>query len=192
MIPISAEVKIDLSGLQKYADLVTASPPPSEVVACLKQWAARYRAFAQQEFNRKSKGTGWEPLKPATIARRRKGPNQAGRRGKKSLGMKAAKAGVGNVAILRDTGLLFAALNPELNTRGGFERYPGGFAVTVGYGGPASHKKGRVSIADLAAIHHKGLGHVPPRPIIINPTAAIKAQMADDAQRALNRLAEGS
>jgi len=194
---LSGSVEIKIEGLNRFRSMLDQNPPPPAVATCLKQWAARYRGFVQRRFDRMSKGGEWKALSPKTIARRRKGKTNA--KGTKSgrVGKKRAKAmadaGGGNVAILRDTGLLFAALNPTFNSIGGLEQVDG-FSITVGYGGPAKHtgKGGHISIADLAAIHDQGLGHVPKREIIVPPDEALKAQMAVDGDRALAKLIKES
>jgi hypothetical protein len=95
------------------------------------------------------------------------------------------------VAILRDMGLLFAALNPVLNTQGGIQRIEGLFSIVVGFGGPQSHPgaKGK-TIADIAASHNFGLGHVPKRLIIATPDISTLAGMTKDADRALSKFAK--
>jgi hypothetical protein len=92
---------------------------------------------------------------------------------------------------LRDTGLLFAALNPTLTT-GGVERIQlgGSLSVTVGYGGNQRHKGGTATIADIARIHNEGLGNVPRRRIIVEPTEAVLKAMTADMNRALKKLAD--
>jgi len=68
MTDIDADVKIDLTPLKKFGDRFqkelsgTASTGP--IVAMKKQWAMRYRSFAQLRFDKASKGDGtWPPLK---------------------------------------------------------------------------------------------------------------------------------
>lgn len=139
------------------------------MVKTLKQWGVRYRSFIQQRFDLFSKGGGnWPPLKPATIARRRKGP------------------GTGNIAILRDTGTLFRALNPVLGSPGSFEQITAPWTIVLGFGGEAIHPSGRATIADIASFHNSGAGYLPKRQIIVNPPEELLKEMAKDAARNLN------
>ena len=69
---VSASVRINLEGLQRFR--AQYDSPSGPIRAALKQWAARYRGFAQRRFDTFSKGGGdWAPLADATIlARMRK------------------------------------------------------------------------------------------------------------------------
>jgi len=171
MTDIDADVKIDLTPLKKFGDRFqkelsgTASTGP--IVAMKKQWAMRYRSFAQLRFDKASKGDGtWPPLKPSTIA---------GRRG-------------GSSTILRDTGTLFAALNPVFLSQAGALQKNIPYGIRVGFGGPASHPSGNVSVADIASFHHFGKGVLPTRSIIVKPPQSIVNKMVDDARRAAEKL----
>lgn len=94
------------------------------------------------------------------------------------------------VSILRNIGLLFQALQPI------FAQAPGAlegnipFGIRVGYGGPATHPGSRLSIADIAAVHQNGLGHVPKREIIVQPPDSVLEACAKDMTRALKKLSE--
>jgi hypothetical protein len=84
---------------------------------------------------------------------------------------------------------LFEALSPTLGTPGQLqEDIP--FGVRVGYGGPAMHPGGKITIAGLAAIHQGGLGHVPKREIIVPPDDRTISLMAGDMQRAIRKLTD--
>jgi hypothetical protein len=157
-------VKLEINGLKKYAKDITTSSTPF-VLKTLKQWAFIYRSFAQRRFDRYSKGGGnWPPLKPATIA---------ARKGK----------GVG-VAILRDTGQLFHALQPEFAGVGaGAVEIISALSVTVGYGGSAGHIPGGVSISDIATFHQFGMGHNPKRVIIVEPDDKTLDKMTQVAEK---------
>lgn len=165
---IQATVKISLPGLKKFAQLIKTNSPVVQTI--LKQWAARYRGFIQKRFAVYSKGGGdWAPLAASTIARRRKGK------------------GKGTIAILRNTGLLFAALAPVFaNKPGAFEKY-GMLSVTVGYGGPQKHPGSSVTIADIASFHQVGGPNLPQRKIIVPPDADTLDGMSKDAERNLNK-----
>ena len=125
------------------------------------QWAVRYRSFARERFVTFSRGGGnWSPLK-----RKR-------RRGEKK-----------RAALLRDTGTLFAALDIQFRNKPGQLQKDLPKGVQVGFGGPARHPKARITIAELAAVHHFGLGRVPAREIIVDPPDRVLQQMADDVTR---------
>ena len=168
---LQVKVLLNLRGLKKFtASLSTNSPA---VVKTLKQWGVRYRGFVQRRFDTFSKGGGnWPPLKPATIARRRKGPGQ------------------GTIAILRDTGTVFRALNPVLGQPGSFEEIGAQpFSVVLGFGGAAVHPNGKATIADIASFHNSGAGNLPRRQIIVMPSPELLRDMAADAQRNLSKQA---
>lgn len=162
----SATVRVDLSGLRRFSASVDQASGP--FVKCVKQWAARYRGFIQERYNRFSRGGGnWPPLK-----RKRK------------------RGALARASILRDTNTMFAAVSPQFAALPGQleERIP--FGVRVGYGGPSRHPKAGMSVADLANIHQLGLGVVPAREIIVDPSPALVTAMAGDADRAVRQLSQ--
>lgn len=170
---ISAKVKINLKGLTKFGDRFkselkgTATSGP--VASMKKQWAMRYRSFAQLRFDKASKGDGtWPPLKASTIARRRKGSS----------------------TILRDTGTLFAALNPVFMSQPGALQSSIPWGIRVGFGGPSRHPSGAVSVADIASFHHFGKGVLPVRKILVSPPQSVVKAMVQDAERAAKKLAD--
>jgi hypothetical protein len=162
-----ATVVINLRGMDAYRRGLDGGRQMRKVTT---QWAARYRAFLQERFVRFSKGGGsWPALAPSTVARRREG---------------------GSVAILRDTGTLFAALSPGFSGQpGAFEKHDG-LKVTVGFGGPGGHPTAPVSVADLAKFHHFGLGNLPKREIIVKPDAKTLRGMSQDMRRGLGELSD--
>lgn len=184
--PIGGNVKIDLSRLDRYKSTVAVDmrgPGQGPVRSAMRQWAQRYLGFAQERFDELSRGGGgaWPPLSAATIKARRA----------PARGNSQAKRAVGRVAsILRNTGRLFAALTPGFGSKPGQLNEDIPFGVKVGYGGPASHGDDKLSIADIASIHQHGLGAVPVREIIVNPTAQLQDQMADDMDRALGKISK--
>lgn len=183
----NAVVKIDLKGLEQYQALLNADLRHSgngPVRDAMHQWAARYRAFLQERFDKASKGGGdWKPLAESTQRRRRKA--RKGHASRKSGGS-AARV----FAILRDTGTLFAALTPAFASKPGQLQEDIPFGVRVGYGGPAGHPGSAATIADIAHFHQIGAGHLPVREIIIPPDDQVKAAMAADMQAALIKLAK--
>ena len=163
---ITAEIKLSLKGLHTLQAEV--NNPRGPIRDAFKQWEHRYKTFIQRRFKRNSRGGGdWPPLK---YARRR------GRRDRAS--------------ILIDTGTLFKAIDPAWQGSPGALSESIPYGVRVGYGGPHTHPKAGISIADLAAIHDQGLGRVPKRQIIVPPDQSTITSMANDMQRALNKLAD--
>lgn len=150
-----ADVRINLTPL-----LRTMKIPRS----VFNGWAARYRGFARERFSRLSRGVGgeWPALKPATIARRRKGK------------------GPGSAAsILIDSGTMFAALDPQVQRPGALED-PLRNGIRVGFGGPDRHPTGDATIADIAGFHQLGAGTLPKREIIVEPPTIVTEAMAMD------------
>lgn len=164
-------VVVDMSRLRRVAAAVRDQDGPLRKV--YKQWAARMRGFLQERFDTFSKGGGdWAPLAVSTIKGRRKGK-------------KKSKKGP---TILRDTGILFAALQPEFVGTPGAVEEDVPFGVMVGYGGPAPHGDGPVSIAEIAGFHQLGGPNLPRREIIVDPSPSVLTSMAGDMERALRTL----
>ena len=119
-------------------------------------------------FDKASKGDGtWVPLSVRTIKARRKQSS----------------------SILRDTGVLFAALAPVWEAPPGSinELITGG--VRVGFGGSSQHPGESITIAEIASIHNDGLGNNPKREIIVQPPESVIDACAGDLQKELTRLA---
>lgn len=177
------------------------------------KWAARYRSFVQKRFVANSRGGGgWAPLKRSTLLARARAAKRraiaanvnetdagkAQRRLSRAEGIarrarKQIDAGTYNAAILRDTGILFAALQPQFVGAPGQlqERLPNG--IRVGIGGPSAHpdaggKGGRVTIGDIAFFHDQGLGRNPRRQIIVEPDQATLDAMVRDLDTAIARM----
>lgn len=183
----NAVVKIDLAGLEQYQALLNADlrrTGNGPIRDALHQWAARYRAFLQERFDKASKGGGdWKPLAESTQRRRRKA-----RKGHASR--KRGGSATRVFAILRDTGTLFAALTPAFARKPGQLQEDIPFGVRVGYGGPHKHPGNLASIADIAHFHQIGAGNLPVRKIIVPPDDQLKPNMAQDMQAALIKLAK--
>lgn len=239
-----ASVQVDLGRLKRLAavvegDLANSSDGP--VRKAMRQWAARYRAFLQERFDKYSKGGGdWPPLK----YKRKRGGKSKGKvksskpqktkhstgsssaeenpneelsktglfklkfkvaarlfkedildlkkellGGGKSKGSgKSGKSKGNRTSILRDTGTLFAALQPVFaGSPGAIEEHTP-FGVMVGYGGTMKHPSGNATIADIASFHQEGAGNLPVRRIIVPPDDATQTLMAGDMRRALDEL----
>ncbi len=156
------------SGLSKNGS------PSNPVRRAFRQWAFQYLVFTRRRFNTFSRGGGdWRPLAPSTIKERRKG------------------RGTGMPAILRNTGVLFNAL--ELNATGNIVRYVQN-GVQVGIGGPAVHPGGRLTIGQIAALHNDGgqkFLHPPQRKILADPDASTTAAMVTTMKDAVLRMTKG-
>lgn len=75
MTGIAASVDIDLTALRHYEKAIDAGlnqAADNAVAKALKQWGARYRSWAQQRYNKYSRGGGdWKPLADSTKMQRR-------------------------------------------------------------------------------------------------------------------------
>jgi hypothetical protein len=167
---IYASVELNLKGLKRFQKAVSAGSEVTKKI--LTQWAARYRGFVQRRFISFSKGGGnWPPLKLGTIRGRIKGKGQ------------------GSPAILRNTGVMLAALNPVfVGSPGAYEKYEP-MSVTVGFGGPGTYLDG-ASVSDIASFHNAGAGFLPERKIIVPPDVSTRRGMVSDAERGLGGQAK--
>ncbi len=95
------------------------------------------------------------------------------------------------IAILRDTGLLFMALTPELVGAEGQYQLDVEDGVMVGFGGPGTYPDGKATIADIASFHQAGGGRLPQRRIVVPPDEQTVAAMQEDMRRAIRRLLGG-
>ena len=162
-----SRVRVDFTDLIRWKDVIKARS--GQVKFALRQWAIVYRAFVQERFARQGDGT-WRPLKQSTIARRRK---------------RVGNTRFSRVAtILRDTGTLFAALNPVLSP--GAKEELSEFGITVGFGGSERHPGGGITIKQLAEVHQSGLGRVPKREIIVKPDSQTISTMAAIMEKAVD------
>jgi len=178
------DVQLDLAPLQRFSrDLQRLQGRALENLK--QQWAARYLGFARRRFVKFSRGGGdWPPLAPATVRKRRQG--STGR-----TAVTPSSTG-GNVAILRDTGTLLSTLNTNLKANR--RTVPEGIEVGFLPQTPAkTRQQGRVvpsqlTVAKLANIHQQGKGNVPQRRIIVEPDEQTLRGMADDTERAMQRM----
>lgn len=174
----AVNVHVDLRGLIKLRRIIRkglerASGPIRDAI---RQWAYRYRGFAQERFDRFSKGRGdWPGLKASTIRQRRRGDKRA--RGKRK-----------RASILRDTGTIFSALEPNFIGAPGQLEKDIPFGVRVGFGGPHKHPKGKATIADIAHFHQSGTGPLPKREIIVDPDRETQEGMAEDMESAFRKV----
>lgn len=183
---IRSKADVDLAPLEQFLASLEAQingTADGAIRRAMKQWAARYRSFAQQRFDANSKGGGdWPPLAASTIRKRRHGKGKGKAFAKAVRSVHGGPSVIsGSPSILRDTGLLFAALG---GGPGSLEEHvPGG--VRVGFGGSARHGSSPATIADIAEIHDTGGGHVPQREILVEPDDQTIALMVDDLERAI-------
>jgi hypothetical protein len=200
---ISSTVDVDLSDLQKFGRDIVAQVEDGQagvIGDVFTLWAYRYRSYAQLRFDAFSKGGGdWQPLKDSTVAGRRSGTKRTkGNAYRNSLKPQTKSSSGRNkkVSILRDTGILFAALSPVFVGSPGAIQQRIKFGIKVGYGGPQKHigfngKQSLATIADIAGFHQEGYPpHLPKREIIVDPPDTLLKQMAADMQNALNKAVQ--
>lgn len=174
---MTVKVKVNLTPLRRFQGAISRKllPPGSPIHDALKQWAARYRSYAQQQFVKNSRG-GWKRLEESTRRRRRKA-----RRG---------AIGARSFAILRDTNTLFSALDLRFTGKPGSIQEDIPFGIKVGFGGPVRYKKGksRATIADIAEFHHTGAGNLPVRKIMpAKLPRSVLSGMSRDMERGIQR-----
>lgn len=155
-------VKLKLDGLDRLKKAALSNPALGAAIG--NAWSIIYRSFTRMRFYKLSRGgSEWPALKPSTLKRRRKGG--------------------GGAAILRDTGALFAALQPSLGTGGLLQSTP---LKPIGFKGElksAASYKGGPSLADVASYHHHGEGRLPVREILAQPDEAALRQMKQHGKR---------
>ena len=186
-------VDVDLRGLKQFESEVREGlrDGVGPIRDAFTQWQARYVAFLRERFVKNSRSNWpWPPLAQSTIHRRRHGKGGRFKRGKRAY-EKALASGGGQVAILRDTGTLLAALDVRWDGAPGKLNEIIPYGVRVGFGGPARHPEGDATIADIARFHQEGRGRLPQREIIVDPPGDLLRQMADDIHRAIERIING-
>jgi hypothetical protein len=171
-------VRLNLSPLKRFTRSLQRTRS-SDLDAMYKRWAARYLGFAQRRFARQSRGGGeWPRLAQSTVQKRRRGGRSRG--GSNQVATNPRATG-GRVAILRDTGTLYGAL--DIGARSNTRRINNG--IRVGFMGQQPHGNSRITIAHLAAIHQFGRGRVPKRPIIVEPDRPTIEGMRRDLRLAI-------
>jgi hypothetical protein len=168
---IDFSVDVRVRGLSRFSKTVKDRGP--HVDRIMKRWSVITRSFLRRRFVEQSKGgSDWPPLAESTIRRRRRPKG------------KGSAAG-SNVAVLRDTGILLAALSPQLSPGGIEDRDSGTFTLRVGYGGDAPHPRADMAISSLAKIHHDGGKHLPRRPVVVPPDQATVRKLTEDANKVI-------
>lgn len=159
-------IKLKLEGLDRLRKAVIGNPALMQRI--VNAWSTVYRSFTRSRFHKLSRGGGdWPALSSATLAGRRKGG--------------------GGAAILRDTGAMFAALNPQLGS-GGMMRttpiQPLGFKADLS---SATTYKDGATLSDVASYHHYGEGRLPKREILVEPDREAIESMANHGKRILTK-----
>lgn len=166
---MTVTVEIKLKGINTLRAALKAGTGPTQKT--LLQWGAITRSYLQRRYVRNAAGGGdWKPLAESTIRARRRG------------------TGKGTAQILRDTGTMFKVLDPVFTNQPGAVQLlqPKSMAITLGYGGPASHpsaRKKRTTIADIAGYHQVGNRRLPKREIVVKPDEATIKLMTDTAAK---------
>lgn len=195
---ISTSVKVDLSGMRRFMSIVEdglkrKSGPIRDVV---RLWGRMYLSFTKERYDRFSKGGGdWPGLEESTIYRRRHGGKAKSKRGKRAY-QKALATGGGQVSILRDTGVLFSAIDPTIQRPKGGLREQIPYGMEVGYGGPTRHPtpgsaRRHATIAEIASYHHEGIPSKTGRKIrkvLVDPPADVLRRMADAMMDGIRRV----
>jgi hypothetical protein len=155
------EIQVNVGGLEKLRKAVLANPALGRAIA--HAWELVYRSFTRLRFAKFSKGGGdWAPLKPSTLKRRR--------------------GGGGNAAILRDTGAMFASLQPTTDSGSILQSTALPFGLRMDLEGAKSYANGP-TLAEVATYHHKGGGRLPAREILVKPDQKTIESMASHAKR---------
>jgi hypothetical protein len=163
------KLKIDLKPLERYVNVLTKTGQSGFNEVMIK-WIVRYKKFALARYNRNSRGGGdWPPLSPKTKKRIKKRSR----------------------AILKDSNTLVSTLDPiptlDKYPKPGIVTINHYRGITIGFGGGGAHPLSRLSIGRLATVHHLGLGRVPVRTILVDPTQEIKNRMANDVRDVANK-----
>ena len=130
----------------------------------LEKASGIYMQSMYERFNRYSSGGGdWTPLKPSTISRK------------------------GHDAILIDTYTLRNALDPRSMVSSGLvSAGRSGYRIGIQDGIP--HPRSKLSVSQLASVHQQGLGRVPARAIIVEPSWTTKHKMAKAMEVGLKQV----
>lgn len=157
MIP-TLSLQLNLAGFAAAKDLFKR--PRGPVKTGLDQAGRMYTAFVLSEFDRKSRGGGgWRPLKQETINAK------------------------GSSAILVDKRALRQGLATSITVT---TRTSPRFALIAAFKGKKKHRRSKLTISDLATIHHYGLGRVPSRKILVRPNKATVARMTTVIMRGVS------
>lgn len=149
--------------LERFSD-------PEILNAILQEWAQLYRAEMLERFETLTRGGGeWPYLKFVRPKNRMAGTTNPREQN-----------------ILWDEGFLVGSLQPEFqiaNSNGGREEIRGN-CVTIGFSKTVKHRKGQLTVQDIADRHQAGRG-VPQRRILISPSNELVEKMLQWGQEAL-------
>jgi len=163
-VRVRADIRVDLSGLQRYSRVVRTGGRPLNRV--LKKWQKRYQTFIGRRYQRMSRG-GWPALAPSTV---------------KKKGRK--------LPILIDSGVLFRTIKPTFLRA---PTKIGPLAIRVGFGKRAKRRhpgSKRKTIQQIAMFHQLGGQFLPMREIIVAPPIGVQRGFVTDLKTELGNLAK--
>jgi hypothetical protein len=141
---------------------------PTVVQRIVQAWTKIYAQFSLKRFKAASRGDGtWRPLAPATIEAK------------------------GSTLILRDTDVMFKALDPELIDVFDSEVKGARFQALVRFGENVSYPSG-VTVHELITFHSRGMGHLPQRKVLDDPDKVTTTEMRDVAKKIMVEAINGS
>lgn len=163
MLKVTGKLHLKLSGLANVKSALRRVSGP--VKQAVDEAARVYTAYILKEFDKNSRGSGkWKKLKPATALRKK------------------------STAILVDTRALRTGLNTSIKVK--ITVYPR-LTVVAEFTGRKRHPKAKMTIADLASIHHLGLGRVPQRKILVSPDRVTTQRMSNLIIKAAAKVMKG-
>lgn len=129
-----------------------------------------YRAYLRDRFVKFSRGGGnWRKLADSTLARRRNKDKSS-------------------VAILRDTGAMFASFQPSIVKTSGLVKKRSKLGFDVTFGRPMGHYSG-VTTTQLMRWHHSGAGRLPARKLVVGMDSKTAKQVARVVEKAMQKIA---
>lgn len=132
-----------------------------------RKWPERFFAFQRQKFTQNSSGGGdWPPLAKSTL-------EQKQREGRSSR-------------MLHVTNAIYNALFP--GRPGNVIRRKGVGGIEMGIGGNARHPDTKLTIGQLAEIHHDGAGNVPARKVLYPLEVGAAGECFNDMALGFKRL----
>ncbi len=159
MLNLVASLRINIGPLAKFK--APLSKQRGDIKAGIKEASGIYVAYVLKRFDANSRGGGdWRPLKPETIATK------------------------GSSAILVDTRALRQALGASIEV---VVKTEPRLTVIAKLKGRRRHRRAKMAVADLATIHHFGLGRVPQRKILIQPDRKTSSQMSAAIVRGIKK-----
>lgn len=163
-----AKTEIQLS--PELIQLLDRFSDPEIVNTILLEWGQLYRAEMLERFEKLTRGGGeWPYLKFVRPKNRQAGtvdPRQQN--------------------ILWDEGFLVGSLQPEIQmaeSKGGWQEIRDN-TITIGFAKIVKHKRGHLTVQDIADRHQAGNG-VPQRRILVPPSDELIEKMLQWAEKAL-------